>query len=221
MTFFRALSVATLLIPILLLLGIVMGIFYYAVLKMKYRLLLFYLAGCLVTDILCRVAGELYRNNLMFIILFSLFELVFFSIFYQINFFKRKVPLYSMATVTGAVFVVYELYSLKNFNPVEFQTYSKISCLFIIIIMAIHYFFEKINKNQLKDADMRLNAVCIIYFSITLILFLPVNFLINVDSSVKFYFWLINLITTMLFYLFLIQEIWKNGSTQKQLQSGS
>jgi hypothetical protein len=61
----------------------------------------------------------------------------------------------------------------------------------------------------------------VIYFSLNLIFFLPVNFLINVASSVKFYFWSANLLLTISFYTFLCKEIWKNGSTRKRLRSGS
>jgi hypothetical protein len=220
MTFFRFLSIATILVPILLFLGIASGTYYYKFLEKKYRFLLLYLIICLVTDILSRIAGEFYDNNLIFIIIFSLFELVFFTVFYQACVFKRKKITYSILTFFAATYILYEMYILKDVLPKDFQPYSKVICSFIIIVMAINYFFEKINTEQEDNSGIKLNSVFVVYFSLNLIFFLPVNFLINVTSSVKFYFWCANFLLTISFYTFLGREIWKNGSIQKRLHYG-
>jgi hypothetical protein len=46
---------------------------------------------------------------------------------------------------------------------------------------------------------------------LNIIIFLPLDFLISEDSIFNFYIWFANLGVTVLFYLFLIYSIWKNG----------
>jgi hypothetical protein len=221
MTFDRFLSLATLVVPLLLLFGISIGAYLKRHLEDRYRFLLIYLGMCLLIDVLSRIVGELYGNNLVFIIIFSLLELVFFYVYYRKFFFKRAVPIYTLITLLGSIFMLYEMAALKDVSPKEFQPYSKVICSFIIIVMSINCLFEKMADEQQDNAVIKLNSAFVIYFSLNLIFFLPVNFLINVASSVKFYFWSANLLLTISFYGFLCKEIWKNGSTRKRLQSGS
>jgi hypothetical protein len=221
MTFDRFLSLATALVPILLFLGIACGIYFYRFLQQTYKFLLIYLLICFFIDVSSRIAGEIYDNNLIFIIIFSVLELVFFYFYFRACFFKRKVTSYTVLTFVATIYMLYEMFMLKDVSPKYFQPYSKVICSFIIIIMSINCFFEKMANEQQDNEVIKLNSVFVIYFSLNLIFFLPVNFLINVTSSVKFYFWCANLLLTVLFYTFLSKEIWKNGSTQKRLQSGS
>lgn len=220
MTFNRLLSIGTLLVPLLLLFGIIAGAFYYRYLDKKNKLLVVYLSICLTIDILSRIAGEIYNNNLIFIVIFSLLELVFFYVYYRVCFFKKNITLYTVATSIASVYMIYEMFTLKDVEPIDFQPYSKVICSFIIIIMSINSLFENISKEQQDSTIVKLSSVFVIYFALNLIFFLPVNFLINVTSSVKFYFWFANLLLTVSLYIFLTKEIWKNGSTQKRLQSG-
>lgn len=220
MTFNRLLSIGTLLVPLLLLFGIIAGACYYRYLDKKNKFLVVYLSICFTVDILSRIAGEIYNNNLIFIVIFSLLELVFFYVYYRVCFFKKNITLYTVATSIASVYMMYEMFTLKDVEPIDFQPYSKVICSFIIIIMSINSLFENISKEQQDSTIVKLSSVFVIYFSLNLIFFLPVNFLINVTSSVKFYFWFANLLLTVSLYIFLSKEIWKNGSTQKRLQSG-
>lgn len=221
MTFNRLLSIGTLLVPLLLLFGTIAGACYYRYLDKKNKFLVAYLSVCLIVDILSRIAGEVYNNNLIFVVIFSLLEMVFFYLYYRVCFFKKEVRSYTVVTFIAVVYMIYEMFALKDTAPIDFQPYSKVICSFIIIIMSINILFEKISKEQQDSTIVKLNSVFVMYFSLNLIFFLPVNFLINVASSVKFYFWFANLLLTVSFYTFLSKEIWKNGRTQKRLQSGS
>lgn len=221
MTFNRFLSIFTIVVPVLLSFGLITGACLYQYLEKKYRYLLLYFSICLLIDVVSRIVGELYNNNLIFIIIFSLLELVFFYVYYRVCFFKQKVNAYTVATVLGSLYMIYEMFALKDVSPKDFQPYSKVICSFIIIVMSINVLFEKMAQEHQDSKIIKLNSAFVIYFSLNLIFFLPVNFLINVASSVKFYFWCANLILTVSFYTFLSREIWKNGSTQKLLRSGS
>lgn len=221
MSFFRILSISTAIVPFILLFGIIKGLQYYRYLKTDYKLLVVYLIGCFLADISSRIMGEFYKNNLICMVAFSLFELLFFVYYYQTCFFKRKVWRYLIVALIGTIYIGHEIYTLINVKPEYFQTYSKTFTAFLIIIMGIDFFIENLKEERIDSSStMRRNAIFIFYFSLNLILFLPINFLINVSSSVKFYFWLINLIVTFSFYIILTKKIWKNGLTQKQLQRG-
>ncbi len=220
MSFYEILDILTYLIPILLFLGISAGIYYFKFIKFEYRFLLFYLTLCFVTDILGRVLGTLYDNNLILIIVFSFFELLFFSIFYQVCLYKRKILPYIVASTVSTLYILWEIISLWNTPPNEFQTYSRTLSSFLIIIMAINYLFEKIENKHKSNNIVKLNSVIIIFFSLHLIFYLPINFLINVPSSIKYYFWCANFFLIIAFYIYLGREIWRNGLTQKQLHSG-
>lgn len=221
MTFSSFLEILMLLVPIELIFGIALGIYFYSYLKLPYKELIFYLAICLITDLLSRIAGDLLGSNLIFFIIFSIFELLFFYFFYQKHFSYNKKRLLMNAFVYLAVaFMLGELYYLLNTKPKEFQTYSRSLSSFVILVIIFDYLFKLLRSNNLKSNQLKQCSVLIVYCSINLIFFLPFNFLINVHSSVKFYFWFFNLITTVVFYSLIIKEIWKNGSMQKLLQRG-
>ncbi len=221
MTFSSFLEILMLLVPIELIFGIALGIYFYSYLKLPYKELTFYLAICLITDLLSRIAGDLLGSNLVFFIIFSIFELLFFYFFYQKHFSYNKKRLLMNAFVYLAVaYMLGELYYLLNTKPKEFQTYSRSLSSFVILVIIFDYLFKLLKSNNLKSNQLKQCSILIVYCSINLIFFLPFNFLINVHSSVKFYFWFFNLITTVVFYSLIIKEIWKNGSKQKLLQRG-
>ncbi len=220
MNFSKIIEIATLAAPIILFIGVVIGCYFYKRLKKEYRFLVWYLIICLISDQTSRLAGELYKNNLIFIVLFSLCEVLFFTIYYQSCLFKKRVPLYLIMGIASSIYIIWEIISLWGTHPSEFQTYSRVISSFLIIMMAISSLFEKIEQKQKNNKVIKLNFIFLIYFSLHLVFFLPINFLINVASSVKYYFWCANLLLTISFYIIISLEIWKNGSMQKQLRSG-
>lgn len=220
MTFSSFLELSMWLVPLILISGIILGIYYYAAIELKYRYFILYFGICLLIDIVSRIAGNFYGNNLLFLVVFSLLELLFFYKFYRTCFFKRKVPRHFVATLIACIYMTGEIYLLSTTRPEEFQSYSKTLGSFIILLMIIDFLFEMLNKKQLNNDLLKFNSILIIYFSINLIFFLPVNFLINAPSYIKFYFWFVHLIVTILFYLFIMIGIWKNGVKRKLLQRG-
>jgi len=220
MTFYELLKLFTYITPFILGSVIVIGLYYYRFIKRELQLLLLYIGLCFITEVTSRIVGVFYKNNLIFIVLFSFFELIFFSIFYQLYFFKRKVRSFIILTTVALLYILWEVFSLWQVPPSEFQTYSGVISAFFIITIAINYLFEKIEEKEKQSSLIKLNYAFIIFYSLHLIFFLPINFLINVPSSIKFYFWLANLLLTISFYVYLGREIWRNGLTQKRLHSG-
>ncbi len=212
MTFYQFLDYLTYLSPALLLTGIGIGMYRYKSLALSHKMLLFYIVVALFTDLSSRLYGHLFGNNLIFIILFSLLELIIFTILYQFCFFEKKSRTLFSLTFVASGFIVWELFSLRTIDPQQFQSYSKVMDAFVIILFALAYFFQKVGKYKTtQKEELRLNAAILIFFSLHLLFFLPINFLINVSSGLKFYFWMANLVLTLIFYAFINWEIWKNG----------
>lgn len=221
MTFSELLSLGTMLTPLVLVAGIAAGSYYYRFLSLKYRYLLVYLGICLFIDLLSRLAGKLFENNLVLLIVFSLLELLFFYFFFRVCYFRKKVLKHIILVIAASLYMIIEIFLLSKIAVAAFQSYAKTIGSFLVLVMVIDYLFDLLRRKEERPGNISELAAFIIYFSINLVFFLPINFLINVSAAFKFYFWCINLVVTILFYLYLVREIWKNGLRQKQLLPGS
>ena len=206
-------------IPIFLAVGILGGIYYFRTLDKVHLSLLIYLVVCLLVDLVSRVYAKKYGNNLVFIPISGFFELGAASLCYHYLLARKRFlwPVVALA----AVFMVQEAMRINVNNVADFQTYSRVISSFLITVMSIVCFFEWIsNEKGMAGNTLLLNSSILIYYAFNLVCFLPVNFLINVDSDIKFSFWFANLLITLIFYAFLNILIWKHGKSRKQLLRG-
>jgi len=218
MTFSDILSFFTLLAPLILLTGVSVGIHFYKKVDVLRKTLTFYLFLMLLLDLSARFMGEVYGNNLVFIPIYGFFELFMFSSFYYFlgikDNLKIKILLFSILFLSFA-FTLWEVIKVYNLPIVEFESYSKVISTLVIVLLSLGFFLEKIYMKKDISPDMfMLNSGILLFYSLNLIIFLPIDFLIN-GNELKFYFWLVNLIFTLAFYTFLIWSIWKNGKTQE------
>lgn len=220
MDFSRYIELLMWFFPIELALGITIGLYNYSILKTSSKNLFYYLLVSLITDVLSRIVGEIQDNNLVFYIIFSIFDLLFFYFFFQKYLFKKENIKWKIIVAISTLYLTLELYFLSEVNPSQFQTYSKSLSSLVILLMTFDYLLIKLKDKSLNNSIIKFSSVFIIYQGLNLILLLPFNYLINVPSPVKFYFWLFHLIITLIFYGFIIIEIWKNGMRPKQLQHG-
>jgi hypothetical protein len=143
--------------------------------------------------------------------------MLFFSLLY-LQFIRLKQLVWVLGGF-GIIYAIVETLQIDPFNITSFQPYSKMVSSFIIVTMALFYIFGQI-KAERKIAERYLNYSIIFYFSLELILLLPINLLINYESFIVYFVWFLHLCINLLFYIFLIRFIWKNGKTQKQLPYG-
>lgn len=221
MTFYKALNFSTWLTPIVLCYGIMVGVRFYKYLDKVHFFLVIYLVACFTVDIISRILAAIYNNNLISILIFSLLEVVIASVFYQVTFYKKRQPVFIMVTVGIILYMLWEIYTLSYKRPEEFQSYSKSLSSFFIVTMALHLLFDRLKKDRIDKTILNYNVVIISYFTLNMVFYIPINFLINVPSLVKFYFWLINYLLTTTFYILIISAVWKNGKIRKQLNYGS
>lgn len=206
--------------PLLLTAGLVALAKRFDTLDGVYRTLFAYLVMAWAIDVMSRIFGLALHNNLVFIPLFGLLELGMFTWLYWRYFLQGQPKTLLVLPAIGMVFIGWEFYKAGWADPHKFHAYSRVVTPVIIVFLSILHYKEIGMQSPLRLENMRLNAAILLFFSLSMVFFLPVNFLINVPSEVKFWFWLANLLLTLTFYTFLILEIWKNGKIQRQLHRG-
>ncbi len=222
MTFTEILEVFTVLSPVLLISGLIIGFSKYSTLDPVHRLLVIYFAICLGIDISSRISGYYFKNNLIFIPLMSLLELAVFARMYFRYLFEEKYVLLRVITAIAAAYMGAEIVRLLATGASQFQSYARPAGTFAIVLMSITYFFDKIEREEFLPANrFSINTAFFIYFSLSFVLFLPLNFLVNGPTGLIYFFWLGTLFVTIVFYAFLIRSIWKNGKTRERLRYGS
>lgn len=203
--------------PIVLFIGLLVGTFVYKKISIHYKLILLYLVLCLVTDVLNRYFGNIFKSNLILFPVFSFIELSIFSVLYYLFIINSSSKLLKFFIAIVLIYIVVEICNVDMYNTKSFQSYGKVFDNLTIILLSLLYIW-KVIKTTGKTFDKHisvLNSGVLMYFSINLLIFLPLNFLVNSQSHVIYYFWMVNLIVTILFYLFLIYMIWLNGKTHK------
>lgn len=201
-------------------LGFFVGLYYYKSLNAVHKNITWYLLGMFTVDIASRFL-KINGNNVLVLLVYSLLEMSFFIFFYFNFLFKAKHRLVLSLYLIAFIYIVWEIMLFESSNIKGFQTYTKVVDDFIIIILALSFFHEKINiYRESKWDNFRLNTVFLVFFSLNMMFFLPFNFLLFESTGVKFFFWFGISISTLLFYLYLTHSIWKNGRTQKLLLSG-
>lgn len=221
MTFYELLKSLNLLSTGISLFGFLIGLYYYRSLSIVHKGITLYLFGMFLIDVVSRVIGAT-GNNFIVLLIYSLLEMAFFTYFYFKYFFDAKHRLVLVLSCIAFLYILWEIILFEATDLKGFQSYAKVVDDFIIIILVLSFFHEKINIfKESKWNNFGLNATILVFYSINLIFFLPLNFLINESSGLKFYFWFGNTLSLILFYSYLSYSIWKNGRTQKLLLSGS
>jgi len=219
MSYSHLIEYCTLLSPIILIAGVSIGVYYFKKLDIIRKILVLYLFTMLSIDILSRVAAAIYNNNLVLIPILGFLELFIFSaLYYALAGKEERIKKNSLLIINFAtlIFTIWEITKVFNAPVEQFQSYSKAIATLIIVLFSITFFLEKIRlRKDISPALFSLNSGILLFYSLELIIFLPIDFLIHDNSGLKFYFWLANLIFILLFYLFLISSIWKNGKTQE------
>lgn len=200
------------LIPITLSILIVYSILVAKKSVLKYTII-GYLVTCLVFDLLGTLLGKLYANNLILIPFFGLIELTWFSAtYYYLT--QKKFCLY-LAIPTFILFI-YEMFTVDFNNVQNFQTYTRFVSTLSLIILALFYCYLLLKTNW-KNYNFYLflfNATLLVYASFSCLYYLPINLLINWSSEFKFWFWLLNITITLIFYILNTKVLCNLGKTK-------
>ncbi|MGQ3014854.1 MAG: hypothetical protein ACT6QS_14180 [Flavobacteriales bacterium] len=221
MNLYEIIDWLTWLVPLILAAGIIKGIIHFRKLFPVSRIIAIYLFAAFTTDILSRIYIYTYKDNLVFLFVFGLAELFLFGMLYIRYILQKRKFLFLVLMTAGASFILYEMYSLRSVPVEQFQSYTKPLVAFVTVLLALSFFLEQVRSAELPDRRiLRLNAGVLFYASFTLVFFIPLNFFITRQTDLTFVFWLGNITCTLVFYVFLTLELWRNGINPKPLPSG-
>ncbi|MEM6722218.1 MAG: hypothetical protein AAF611_23020 [Bacteroidota bacterium] len=182
------------------------------------KLLAYYLGGSLFISLAAYFFGKLIGNNLFLFFVLTLLELFVFMKLYHLLIKKKKLVL--GLAVFGILLTIADIVYVSAFELRLFQPYSKILATLLIVFLALIYFFELIktgeNLYKSKNHYLYLNSMILCFFAIQFLVFLPLNFLVNVDRQMADYVFVTNAFVLNIFYLYLTYFIWKRGRNQKR-----
>jgi len=200
---------------IALIIGLVFGIFNYKKLDQLHKSILIYMGLMLAIDTVCRIFKYYKHPNVIILPIFSFVELLSFIYIYNKHLLAKKSKVIIGLGFLGMLYIAIEFFEYFVFGKLDikqFQPYSKIVDNFIIIIMALVFYYQKMSTfNDTKWNNFKFNTAVLTYFTINAIVFLPFNFIINENIGVRFYIWIVNVIIILLFYSYLTFLIWKNS----------
>lgn len=219
MEFLKLWSLITIVSPIILLTGVVIGVKNFTQLSNSYKVIVCYLGIALIVDLLFRYLGlySHFKYNLFIIPIFGLLELAVFSTLYYRYILKSKsVPLFLLIILMHLLIIGEIVFVNKLFHQKSFQSFGKVIADSSIIFFCLLYYWQVFKGKIAIHSDISfLNATVIVYYSINVIIFLCVNFLVNENVRIVTAFWIINLISVTLFYIILIYLIWQDGKIRK------
>lgn len=207
--------------PIILLIGILLNIYAYRNLDHFHKCIFYYLSFMLLLEFGTRILEFISHNNLILLPIYSVMELVFFVYFYNKFLFAKPNKVLIGFGVIASLFIIAEIiqyFVINTLDVKQFQPYAKVADNFVVIVLALAFFYQRMNNfKETKWDNFRLNTVILVFFTFNTMIFLPFNFLVNESSGVKFYFWIGNLFMTFFFYVYLTSLIWKNGTANKKI----
>lgn len=212
-------GIVSFIIPGVLIFGTISGLYNYKKIDGMHKSIAFYLLLMLIMEITSRILGR-FGNNFIILPIISLLELSFFIFFYNNYLLKRK-KIFTWLGSLGLIYIIGETvfyFVLNDVTAKQFQPYSKVVDNFLIIVMALAFFLEKIDGyREINWDNFRLNTILLVFFTINMLVFLPFNFLVNETTGLKFYFWSINIVILIILDVYLTYSIWKNAHKHKSL----
>jgi len=200
-------------------LSFILTFVYYKKLNAEFKFFSLFLLLGLSTEIFSLIYIAFLNNesNLFVIPLYYNLEFLIMS-FLFVKYFFRKTNWIALSVIALIQFVlIIEGYrSIIDAEASSFHAYGKVLVNFTIVVYCLRFFLElaygSINKQASKVA---LNILIFVYYVLSLIIFIFINFLINGDSTFTIYFWIFNSMISLVFYYLISRLIWKIGTARK------
>ena len=206
-------------VPYLNVLGICVGLFYLSRSRLNdvFKFVLAYLEICLIFNYLMEVSVHFFKTNLFLIPIFGFVELLFFTYLFAALLNKKNPRTAASIVITGGLglsYILFDIFANDPLNSSGFQTYARVVDAVLIVFFCMTYFYNTLaNEIKTNQHVFLLISGILVYYSLNVILLLPINFMINDASQLKFYFWFAYTILMILFYIFLTYTLWRSGKT--------
>jgi hypothetical protein len=206
--------------PLFLIAGLILGLTRYRKLDGKHRLILWYLSFALLTDVLSRYWSWTQNNNLVFLSITGIIDLLFIARLYLKYFLPKNWGFLVYPTALILLTVLFNIAFYNNQLAATFQSYDKLFCNLTIVGYCLICFLDILKRKKNNREVMRVNAAVLLYFSVDILISMTSNFLINEALHLVVYFWLLRLLLLLYMYLVLIQTLWQTGKNRKHWQFG-
>lgn len=208
----------SLLSPIVLVIGLVIGVLHFKKYPKIAKLILGYFFLQLVVELTSRYFGfvNAAKNNLFLFSIVAILDVLFYTSLYYFFILQQKRVWLLGLIATGLTFLII-IMSQKNSVPLSsFDSYEKVIADACVCLLAVISSFEMVTgKNNIKTGIMRINAAVLLYFSLDILISLTSNFLINAGASFIIYFWLLRLILLLFLYSIFTTTLWHLGRNRK------
>lgn len=207
-------DILTYLSPAILFLGSFAGLKYRRKLDVESRLIWIYLLLALAIDIAARIIAVYHDNNLFLWSFLATMELLVFGQFYT-QLVKKKSIAYGLI-LAGLLYIVFDVFWANPQEVSSFQSYAKVVSASMIVLLSLFYIIYQMRTDVIISWEkLNLNLAILTYFTLNVILLLPINFLINEGSGWAIYIWYLYLSITVLFYIYLSFYLWRSGKNRR------
>lgn len=219
------LDAATWSIPILLTLSLAALICYRKAANPWDYYVFAYLAIALIVDLSSRYWLSFHTDNLVFVQLYALAELMLVGIMYMRFFLTRLRKIGGLLLFVSGSFVTWEFahHILRDTDQdfSYYQSYSRVVVSATLVTYGLMSLLQRVRRSEQMDHQkVRLIVALTFYYSLNFIFYLPINFFVTAHTHFKFLLWAINLLVTNIFYIYLTLYLWRFGKKKKPLFSG-
>ncbi|PRD56652.1 hypothetical protein [Sphingobacterium gobiense] len=219
------LDAATWSIPILLTLSLAALICYRKAANPWDYYVFAYLAIALIVDLSSRYWLSFHTDNLVFVQLYALAELMLVGIMYMRFFLTRLRKIGWLLLFFTGSFVTWEFaHHILQDTDQDFsyyQSYSRVVVSATLVTYGLMSLLQRVRRSERMDHQkVRLIVALTFYYSLNFIFYLPINFFVTAHTHFKFLLWAINLLVTNVFYIYLTLYLWRFGKKKKPLFSG-
>lgn len=216
----KLLDWGTWLVPLLLSLMCYSIAKYYKLLKPYQKVIYIFLLISLSVDLLSRFWSFAFAQNLEFISIFAIIEVIIFYIFYYKLLSSTNHLLGNILTIFALAYLCLDMLLFQTNRLTDYQTYTRsVSSLYIVVSSLLYY--KKIYSEYTRDKELlQLNGILLLYYSLNFILYLPINYIINVSVAINISLWIFKIILLLIFYLYLWKHLMNYGKNKKQSRIG-
>lgn len=216
----KLLDWGTWLVPLLLSLICYSTAKYYKLLKPYQKVIYIFLLISLSVDLLSRFWSFAFAQNLEFISIFAIIEVIIFYIFYYKILSSTNHLLGNILTIFALAYLCLDMLLFQTNRLTDYQTYTRsVSSLYIVLSGLLYY--KKIYSEYTRDKELlQLNGILLLYYSLNFILYLPINYIINVSVAINISLWIFKIILLLIFYLYLWKHLMNYGKNKKQSRIG-
>ncbi len=213
----------TVLSPLILIFGVILGVVNFKKITPIGKLIFFYVLTVFGLDLLSRYLGFISgsKNNLILLSINGIIDLTFFSLLYTKYYIGSKLIILRIITLVALFVVIYLLFGKTFITTSGFDSYDKVMCDGIIVVYAIISMLDLLKSKSILSKDMiRVNAGVLLFFSFDMLFSLVINFLLNAGLNYGIYFYLLRSTLLLTLYIVLIHTLWQTGKNRKHLQFG-